>query len=142
MQKYFELLRSMSDYDKIAFLIPELRFKKEKEHKYKLDFTVLSSDGIKDHIGFELSPDSTHAYTQKVGEKNPSEIMEEEIQRWEKEIGKRNDYYREFNIHVWTFMEKQLKDIDKCFEVIKGYLCLEDNERSSWESFRQSLRNA
>ena len=94
MQKYFELLSTALDYDKIAFLIPEFRLKKEEEHKHRLDFTVLSLDGNKDHIGFELSPDSTHAYTQNIEQKDSSEIMEEEIQRGEKEIGKRNDYYK------------------------------------------------
>lgn len=137
MQKYLELLRQASDYNKIAFLIPELRFKKEKLHKYRLDFTVLSAEGEKDHVGFELSPDSSHAYTQDIEHKMPEEIKTEEIQRWEKEIGKRNDYYEKFGIHVRTFMEKQLLDIDVCFDVMKGYICFDDDTKGAWDSFRQ-----
>lgn len=141
MQKYFELLRQASDYDKVAFLIPELRFKKEERHKYRLDFTVLSAEETEKHMGFELSPDSTHAYTQNLEQKRAHEIRKEEIQRWNKEIGKSNEYYEEFNIHVRTFRERELQDIDKCFEIIKGYICFEDDKRGSWKNFRQRLQN-
>lgn len=141
MLRYFELLRTTTDYDNVAFLIPELRLLKEKEHKYRLDFTVSSAEDITRNIGFELSPDSTHAYTQNIEQKNYTEILREEIQRWEKEIGKRNDYYEKFNIHVKTFMEKDLQDIDECFEIMKRYICFEENEKGSWEKLKEKLEN-
>ena len=139
MNAYFDFLKAMSDYDKVAFLIPELRFKKEIRHKYRLDFTVLSTNVQKRNIGFELSPHSTHAYTQNIAEKKTIEIIKEEIQRWEKEIGKRNEYYEAFGIHVKTFMERELQDIEKCFEIIKGYLYYDDDKKDSWKMFKRKI---
>lgn len=141
MQKYFELLKQHSDYDKIAFLIPELRFKKEKLHKYRLDFTVLSAEGNNKSIGFELSPDSTHAYTHNIEQKKPYEIKGEEIERWGNEIGKRNEYDEEFSIHVRTFMESDLHDINKCFENIREYIIFEEDIKGEWDKFRQEVQN-
>lgn len=141
MIKYFELLRKLTDYDKVAFLIPELRLKKEEQHKYRLDFTALCTGEVEKYIGFELSPDSTHAFTQNIEQKSSHEIIREEIKRWEKEIGKRNEYYEEFEIHVRTFMEKELQDIDKCFEIIKSYICYEGDKKVSWKDFRYKLQN-
>lgn len=140
MLRYFELLKTTTDYDNIAFLIPELRLLKEKKHKYRLDFTVASADDITRNIGFELSPDSTHAYTQDIGQKKNDEIIREEVRRWEKEIGKRNEYYEKFNMHVKTFMEKELQDIDACFEIMKGYICFEGNKRGSWKRLKEKLQ--
>ena len=121
MLKYFELLRSATDYDNTAFLIPELRFTKEERHKYRLDFTVLSAEDSKRNIGFELSPDSTHA------------------QQWDKAILKINEYYEKFNIHVNTFMEKKLQDIDACFEIMKGYICFKEDKSGSWKRLNEKM---
>lgn len=69
MMRYFYLLKTNTDYNNIAFLIPELRFQKAQEHKYRLDFTVACAEESNKNIGFELSPDSTHAYTKDMDKK-------------------------------------------------------------------------
>jgi len=123
MLKYFDLLRCNSDYNNIAFLIPELRFTKEERHKYRLDFTVLSTEDISRNIGFELSPNSTHANS------------------WDKAIGKINEYYEKFNIHVRTFMQNELQDIDSCFKIIQDCLYFKDNNKESWKTFKEKIHS-
>lgn len=61
--------------------------------------------------------------------------------RWEKEIGKRNEYHKEFNIHVRTFMEKDLQDIDTCFEEMKKYIFMENKPKGSWQQLKEKLQN-
>ncbi len=139
--RYLELLKNTTDYDSVAFLIPELRFTKEEKHKYRLDFTMLSAEDVTKNIGFELSPNSTHAYTQNIEQKSNYEIIRDEIERWDKTIGKINEYYEKFNIHVITFMENELQDMDMCFKIMKDYICFETDKRESWQSFKEKLQS-
>ncbi len=124
MQLYFDYVSSHKNCYEVPLLIPELRFnKEEKNHKYRLDFTILNVYSRK-AIGFEISPQSTHMYVPDIAKysKTQTEVNFEIKENWEKETDKRNDYYSQYGISVVTFTDKHLKNIKMCFEKIKDYL--------------------
>lgn len=124
MQYYFDYILSQENANKVPLLIPEFRFyKEEKDHKYRLDFTVLNAY-TREAVGFEISPQSTHMSVSGIKRdgKTQTEINSEIGEKWEKEMDKRNEYFSQYGISVITFTDKHLQDIEACFEVIKGYL--------------------
>lgn len=120
--RYIDYLRNSTNPELEPFLIPEFHFEgPEKKCKYRLDFTILNPYTFK-FTGFELSPSSTHIHVEKVAGKTQKQLNEELAIQWEKECDKRNDYYNRYGISCITFTDKDLRDPDKCFEVISKYL--------------------
>jgi len=120
---YQEYINSSTAPLKEPFLIPEFRYRGlDILHEHRLDFTCLNSYTDK-LIGFELSPQSTHIRI------TSNDTKDEELkQQWEKEIDKRNDYFSNFGITTITFADKQLSNIENCFDTIKGYLSARNEE--------------
>ena len=120
-QRYMDYLSHSANLNDEPFLIPELRFAgKATKHLYRLDFTILNPHTM-EYVGFELSPTSTHM--QVSGKGQNVKIYNAQIsQQWEKEISKRNDYYKSFGITTITFTDSHLKNLDNCFTEIAQYL--------------------
>jgi hypothetical protein len=120
--RYMAYLRASTDIFSEPFLLPEFRYAGlNGKHEHRLDYTVFNGHTM--HLtGFELSPYSTHGAIKKVKDKTQKAINEEGAARWEKEMKKRNDYFRSYSIPVVTFTDSSLADLDECFQVMSGYL--------------------
>ena len=90
------------------------------EHIHRLDFTILNSHTM-EYVGIEISPTSTHLKVKKLKEED-EKINNALKKQWEKEVSKRNDYFKKFGITTITFTDSHLTDIDKCFEEVKQKL--------------------
>lgn len=103
-------------------LIPEFRLKgREVEHKYRLDFSIFNCN-TQEFIGFEISPTSTHMAVSDTNLKTNYQINNEIKNNWGKEVDKRNEYFYNFTMNIITFADNELKDIDKCFDIIMSYI--------------------
>lgn len=132
------LMSSKAPFDE-PFLIPEFRYAGlNKDHIYRLDFTVLNIY-TNDKIGFEISPQSSHMSVTKVKDKTQKKVNEDIANLWEKEVAKRNDYFEKYNISIITFTDTQLTNIDKCFKTIKSYLSKREAENSSISSLLDEI---
>ncbi|MBU1647781.1 MAG: topoisomerase II [Proteobacteria bacterium] len=119
---YLEYLEKSSNPHDEPFLIPELRYAGlEKNHKYRLDFSVLNSH-VMEFIGFELSPHSTHMAVKGIKGRKQKDVNDEIKEKWSKETSKRNEYFLSYDISTITFSDKELEDIDSCFETIAAFL--------------------
>lgn len=104
------------------FLIPEFRYARTAtKHVYRLDYSVFNSHIMK-FVGFELSPFSTHMQIAGTGKRTQKDINRELAENWEKEMGKRNAYFREYDVSVVTFTDSLLRNIDQCFAEIEDML--------------------
>ena len=122
MKKYVEYLKNKKDYQSVPFLIPELRYLGiNAKHQYRLDFTILNSH-TRDMIGFEISPQSSHMQIDRIQGKTKDEMNVELRIKWEREMSKRNDYFKDLGISIITFTDKDLLNIDSCFEKMKEFL--------------------
>jgi len=120
--RYVDYLLRSGNPTEEPFLIPELRYLgKEKRHEYRLDFTVLNSH-TSQFIGFEFSPASTHINITGAKAKTQVAINEELSSSWEKEMAKRTAYFEKFGIQTITFTDRDLKNLDQCFEQIARQL--------------------
>jgi hypothetical protein len=118
---YVNYLKKSKDVKQEPLLIPELRYKGlEKKHIHRLDFTLFNVH-TSEFIGFELSPASTHMSVENLRKKQ-YEVNDELSEKWGKEMKKRNDYFKDFDITIITFTDSDLKDINACFEVVKEKL--------------------
>jgi hypothetical protein len=103
-------------------LIPEFRYDGlNKNHKYRLDFTILSSH-TGERIGFELSPQSSHMSVSGITTKTQVDMNKDLAKKWGHEMTKRNEYFQQYGITTITFTDEQLKDINHCFDTMKYYL--------------------
>ncbi len=73
-KRYCKFVRDSEKPEDVLLLIPELRFQKEKAHKYRLDFCVIDVQS-NNKIGFELSPSSSH--TQVTGIKKEKKTQKQ-----------------------------------------------------------------
>lgn len=129
-EKYIDYLKKSAKLEEEPFLIPEFRYAGfEKEHKYRIDFTVLNQHSL-DFVGFELSPASSHMSIGGLKEKQ-YKVNEELSQKWEKEMEKRNNYFDTFGVTIKTFTDKHLQDIDNCFEQIIEVLSFRPKNKAS-----------
>lgn len=121
--RYINYLINSKNIDQEPLLIPEIRYAGlEKEHKYRLDFTILNSH-TQEYIGFELSPSSSHMAIKGIKSgKTQKEMNADLSENWSKEMEKRNFYYSEFGITTVTFTDKNLENMDDVFLCIKSYL--------------------
>lgn len=118
---YIEYLKNSSNAMEEPLLIPEFRYDGIiKKHIHRLDFTVLNIH-TSEFIGFELSPASTHMSVKNLKEKQ-YKVNEELSKKWDKEMLKRNDFFKKYDITIITFTDADLVDINKCFEKVKQKL--------------------
>lgn len=138
---YIEYIRESDNPKKEPFLIPEFRYGGNSiNHEYRLDFTVLNPYTF-NFVGFELSPASTHMSVSKKDEKTQKEINQEQRDKWEREMEKRNKYFKNFGISVITFTDKKLESINECFDTIKKYLSDRTLAYTSAEVTLQKIQN-
>jgi len=132
--RYVAYIDLSADPESEPFLIPELRYAGlAKEHMYRLDYAVLNTYTL-EHVGFELSPHSTHYFMNGITKKTQVEINGELAGHWEKEMEKRNRYFAEFGITTVTFTDYRLADLDGCFKTISGYLSKRPESRPTVEN--------
>ena len=138
---YIEYIRDSDKPEGEPFLIPEFRYGGNSvKHEYRLDFTILNPYTF-DFIGFELSPASSHMSVFKKNEKTQKQINQEQKEKWEKEMDKRNEYFKKFGITVITFTDSKLKSINDCFDTIKKYLSDRTPTYTSAETTMQKIQN-
>jgi hypothetical protein len=139
-KKYIHYLKSSNAVLDEPFLIPEFRYLGlENKHEYRLDFTILNQHTL-DFVGFEISPASTHMQVTNLKQKQ-FEVNNELKDKWAKEMTKRNKYFDSFGITTKTFTDKNLEDIDTCFEEIKLVLQKRPIEKTSVKSQKDRLEN-
>lgn len=121
--RYIKYLKLSNNIDDEPLLIPEIRYAGlEKQHKYRLDFTILNSH-TQEYIGFELSPSSSHMSVSGIKSGKTQTQMNIELSKsWEKEMEKRNSYFSDYGISIITFTDENLKDMDSTFNTIENYL--------------------
>lgn len=125
--RYLAYIRENENPGTVPLLIPELRYAgKEVKHLYRLDFSALNPYTMK-MVGFEISPASSHMSIAGSTKKTQKVLNEELSVKWCKEADKRNAYFEKFGITTITFTDKDLADIDQCWEDIRQAL----EERSS-----------
>lgn len=61
---------------------------------------------------------------------------------WEKEVGKRNDYFEKFGVSTVTFADKNLSNLDACFAKMQKSLQQRSTPSVSVEQALQSLRES
>jgi hypothetical protein len=129
--RYATYLEQSANVLSEPFLIPELRYAGiEADHKHRLDFSILNSH-IMEFVGFELSPQSTHMAVEGLKGKTQKSVNQELLVSWEKEMGKRNDYFCDFGLSTITFTDSALKDMDQCFKRIAEHLSSRPKEPES-----------
>lgn len=124
-----ELAECYTDYvlnherpENIPLLIPEFRYDGlEKEHKYRLDFTIIEPTEL-NKIGFELSPWSSHGYLKKIKGLTQKVINEMAQDNFQKEMRKHKDFFRKHGIFSMIYTDDDLNDTDKIFVDMKRYL--------------------
>lgn len=107
-------------------MIPDFRYEGATgPHKYRLDFAILS---VVNHqrSGIELSPWSTHGRVtgkrklEDAGGKGA--VEKKQIETWEKDTAKRNDYFTKYGITALTFTDQKLADLSGAFRTLLPYL--------------------
>lgn len=124
IKEYINMLQYEEKWKEIPLLLPEVRFDGvDFKHKYRIDFMIFNMISGK-RIGIELSPYVTHIQDNKT---------------WEKEMAKRNEYLKKYNIATITFTDKQLENIGQCFEQIKDYLFSMEIKNIEYEEIIKKL---
>ncbi len=133
--EYEKYVRSHTDPSSLPFMIPEFRYTGATgPHKYRLDFAILSAVNHK-RIGIELSPWSTHGRV--IGKKaliksgGTAAVEKKQIETWEKDTAKRNDYFIKFGITTLTLTDQKLSNISDAFDSVKPYLGPSVDDRRS-----------
>ena len=140
-KRYVQYLRDSDDVESEPFLIPELRYAGlQAKHKYRLDFTMLNPH-MMTFVGFEISPASTHMSVKGTKKKMQRSVNAELKKKWEKEMKKRNRYFKDFGITTITFTDDDLADIDECFEEMETYLSERPDEPVSLEYQIEALKS-
>lgn len=134
IDRYIAFAKESNNPLEIPFLIPELRYAgKEKEHEYRLDFTVLNPYTMS-LTGFEISPASSHVSIKGIRSKTQKVLNSELSEKWSKEMSKRNSYFKGFGISTITFTDDQLLDLDNCFQQILEVLVERPKTRITLDS--------
>lgn len=120
---YSAYVRKADNPEDILLLIPELRFQKEKAHKYRLDFCIIDVES-NNKIGFELSPSSSHAKITgiKKEKKTQQQINAEVAKIFDAEMKKHKDYFRRKGIFTLIYTDSDLSNINNIFLDIEKYL--------------------
>lgn len=119
---YCEYVKDSEKPEDVPLLIPEYRYEgKEKNHKYRLDFTIINPYTMK-KFGFELSPWSSHGYLSSTKNKSQKDINKEASDNFEKEMKKHKDYYKKHGVFSFIYTDNDLSDINSVFKDIKDHL--------------------
>lgn len=138
---YCDYVRNSKNPYRVPLLIPELRYGGlEKNHVYRLDFTVINPITLEKH-GFEFSPWSTHGYLHGIKGKTQKEVNEEAKENFEREMKKHKDYYRTFNIFTVIYTDSDLEHIDRVFSDIKEFLSPKRENKQLLESAVADVKN-
>lgn len=131
-ERYIDYLNASENIDEEPLLIPEIRYAGlNKDHKHRLDFTILNSH-TQEYIGFELSPSSSHMAVSGIRSGKSQNTMNQELsEKWDKEMTKRNDYFSSYGITTLTFTDEHLANMDDVFENIAMFLRKRDVNRTS-----------
>lgn len=137
-EKYIEYLKKSENLESEPFLIPEVRYLGlEKEHLFRLDFTILNPH-TQEYIGFEISPSSSHMSVKGFKEKQKA-VNEELSKKWHKEMQKRNEYFKLYDITTITFTEHDFQDIDSCWAIFEKFLSSRSEDKTSVHNELQRL---
>jgi hypothetical protein len=129
--KYVKYLKKSNNPQEEPFLIPEVRYKGlEHKHIYRLDFTILNPH-THEYVGVEISPSSSHMNISGAKIKKQKDINNELSEKWDKEMDKRNEYFKDFGITIITFTDKMLENIDDCWELIEEKLSARSKDKTS-----------
>jgi hypothetical protein len=124
IEEYINMLQYEEKWKEIPLLLPEVRYDGiDFKHKYRIDFMIINMISGK-RIGIELSPYITHT---------------QDKETWRKEMAKRNEYLKKYNISIITFTDKQLEDIGQCFKYIKDYFFAIETEDIVYEEIIKKL---
>ena len=63
--------------------------------------------------------------------KKQKDINNELSEKWDKEMDKRNEYFKDFGITIITFTDKMLENIDDCWELIEEKLSARSKDKTS-----------
>lgn len=138
---YIEYLKSSPNPEEEPFLIPEVRYDGlTRDHVHRLDFTILNPYTF-EFTGIEISPTSTHLTVKRLKEEE-QKINIALKKQWEKEVGKRNDYFSKFGITTLTFTDSHLIDLNACFEGVKKCLSARPTEKVVLKEQMNRLKNA
>lgn len=119
---YIEYVNAQENPEDVPLLIPEYRYKGlDKNHKYRLDFTVINPYTMEKY-GFELSPWSSHGYIYGTKNKSQTEINDEAKGNFEKEMAKHKDYYKKHGVYCFIYTDSDLENVSDIFEDIKEFL--------------------
>ncbi len=119
---YRDYVLSHSRPENIPLLIPEFRYEGiEVVHKYRLDFTIIEPNEL-NKIGFELSPWSTHGLLTGIKKMTQKEVNKKASINFDKEMKKHKDYFKKHGIFTLIYTDEDLKDTEKIFLDMKGYL--------------------
>lgn len=120
---YIDYVENVNDPENIPLLIPEFRYGgKERRHKYRLDFTIISELAEHKRVGFELSPWSSHGYLAKTKGLSQKDINEMAQNNFEDEMEKHKNFLSKHGVFVRIYTDRDLKNISKVFEDIKLHL--------------------
>lgn len=132
---YSRYVLDQDDPELVPLLIPEFRYEgKIVKHKHRLDFALFSAPKSL-RLGIELSPWSTHGKIKGIkaieAGGGKAAVEAKRIEKFESEMGKRNNYFQKFSITTLTFTDKKLKDMDAAFEELKPYLVRQNEGMTS-----------
>lgn len=121
-ERYINYIKESESPLQELLLIPEFRYAgKEVKHLYRLDYTILNPYVMK-MTGIEISPASTHVSITKAKQKSQKSINTELSQKWSREMDKRNSYFSKYGISTITFTNRELANMDRCFNRVKELL--------------------
>lgn len=119
--RYVAHVNASADPESVPLLLPEVRFNRERAHKYRLDFMVVEPEHMM-RVGFELSPHSTHAAVKGTKGMSQTAINSAIKKNREMELGKARDYFFERGISTVAFADADLANHDRVFERIAEFL--------------------
>ena len=126
---YLKYVKAKDEWMNIPMLFPELRWGgKLSLHKYRVDYFIANYYTGK-RITIELSPDSTHM----IGYNLKNE--------WKKENDKRNSYYFDYKADTITYTNKDLEDMESCFNKISNIFEM-DEKKTKYEEIIGSIKNS
>lgn len=120
-ERYVAHVKKSTAPETIPLLLPEVRYSREKKHKYRLDFMVIEPATMQ-RVGFELSPWSSHGRLVGLRGMSQKEINAKARTNREVELAKLKAYFFEHGISTIIFTDGDLKNPDKVFRTIAKFL--------------------
>lgn len=120
-ERYVEHVKAAKHPEAVPLLLPEVRFSRDKSHRYRLDFMVVEPSMMK-RVGFELSPWSTHGRLVRTKGMTQSALNATASANREAELEKLKAYFVDHGIETIAFTDKDLADPHDVFATIARYL--------------------